>query len=126
MLPALEPSGAGPQGETVPWTISVLWLLSELVMVVAKLTSLLCSEHGQDQTLRAPLSSSQPTLCSHHLFPIQPFCDRAGPGAGQRFLASEAAQRAAPHLHWKEQPAVSITPCRRAPGLRERLQHPAY
>lgn len=59
----------------MPQTISVSLLLSELVMVVAKLTSLLCSEYEEDQNLRAPLSSSQSTLCSHHLFPIQPFCD---------------------------------------------------
>lgn len=68
MLPAPEPSGAGPRGETVPWTVSVFLLLSELVMVVAKLTSLLCSEYGQDQNLRAPLSSSQPSPFSHFTF----------------------------------------------------------
>ena len=75
MLPASEPSGAGPQGEKVPWTVSVFLLLSELVMVVAKLMSLMCLEYGQEQNLRAPLSSSQSPLCSHHLFPIQPFCN---------------------------------------------------
>ena len=51
MLPALEPTGAGAQGPywtygPVPWTVSFFLLISELVMVVSKLTSLLCSEYG--------------------------------------------------------------------------------
>lgn len=58
MRPAPELSGAGPQGETVPWTTSVFLLLSELVMVVAKLTSLRRSEYGQDQNVRAPLHAA--------------------------------------------------------------------
>lgn len=43
MLPALEPSRTGPQGETVPWTMRVFLLLSDEKerMVVAKLTALL-------------------------------------------------------------------------------------
>lgn len=42
----------------MPWTVSVFLLLSELVMVVAKLMSLQCSEHGQDQNVRAPLHAA--------------------------------------------------------------------
>lgn len=86
MLPAPEASGAAPRGETVPWTTSVFLLLSELVMVVAKATSLMCSEQGQDQISRASFSSSQPALqpspFSLSLFPCPSWARSPAEGFG--------------------------------------------
>lgn len=56
--------------EKLPRITKVFLFLSEPVRVVAKLTSLLWSDCGQDQNLRAPLSSSQPPPAPSTFFPF--------------------------------------------------------